>query len=439
VVGSASQRAAAMTDSAKTSAPAPAPAGARGQNGQTGQPGQPGQPDIDEFAHIPSPRTRHPLLALAAAALALYLVIHVRHDLRYTLSPAEPLELGDAHVTFSPRTTVSGLDNRYVRVRATPDRASGLEVDTKGSWTFSQFFRVLGTGDRLVVHRLPSPLPAASAEDDVIEGRLVRFGELPFEDAVRAYFAAHVTATHFFAVDDLRAALLKARGREGAGEAGLALHDRAGDPVTLAPDEPLVVDVARPDEVRVGLPRERFPDCVSGAGSPEPCTDGAAARAEIERRGGVIVADKGLIKVDAPNAPAPGALVLGTGPPPTERWTFIARFPADKREAALSALGEIDRKVEIRDARESVRVRVSELAVVDEGLSLRPGGGSERRLSPAAIAAVRTVATVHVPDDAYLLVEGDRPRDHWPTLFLALAVAVFGVVNLSTLAREMRK
>ena len=66
---------------------------------------------------------------------------------------------------------------------------------------------MLGTGDRLFVHRLPSPLPAARAEDDVFEGRLVRFGELPFEDAVRAYFSAHVAASHFFALDDLRAAL----------------------------------------------------------------------------------------------------------------------------------------------------------------------------------------------------------------------------------------
>jgi len=206
-----------MTDRAKTNAAAPAPTSDRGRGG-----GQNG--GTDEFAHVPSPRTRHPLLALAAAALAFFLVWHVRQELRYALSSAEPLDLGEARVTFSPRTTMTGLDNRYVRVRGTPDRESGLEVDTKGSWTFSQFFRVLGTGDRLFVHRRESPLPPARAEDDVFEGRLVRFGELPFEDAVRAYFAAHVAASHFFALDDLRAALGAARG--GA----LALRDRAGDP-----------------------------------------------------------------------------------------------------------------------------------------------------------------------------------------------------------------
>jgi hypothetical protein len=401
-----------MTDRAKTSAAAPhgtGPASARERGGASGG---------DEFAHIPSPRTRHPLLALAAAALAFYLVFHVRHELRYALSSGTPLELGDARVTFSPRTTVTGLDNRYVRVRGAPDRDSGLEVDTKGSWTFSQFFRVLGTGDRLFVHRRESPLPGFKAEDDVFEGRLVRFGELPFEDAVRAYFSAHVVASHFFALEDLRAALAGPRG--GA----LALRDRAGDPVTLAPDDVLAVDVSRPDEVRVGLPRDRF-------------LDGGAARAELERRGGVIVGALGLVRVDAPGAIPAVPLSMGGGPPPIERWTFIARFSGPAREAALGALADLDHKVELRDARETTTAHVSELSVAGDVLVV--AGTSARRIPWATIAAARTLATVHVPDDAYLLVEADPPREHLPTLFLALAVAVFGVVNLSALAREMRR
>jgi hypothetical protein len=398
-----------MTDRAKTNAAAPAPTSQRGQDA--------GQDAGDEFAHIPRPRTRHPLLAVAAAALAFYLVFHVRHELRYALSTGEALDVGEARVTFSPRTTMTGLDNRYVRVRGTPDRESGLEVDTKGSWTFSQFFRVLGTGDHLFVHRRESPLPAARAEDDVFEGRLVRFGELPFEDAVRAYFSAHVVASHYFALEDLRAALVAARG--GA----LALKDRAGDPVTLAAVDLLSLEVRRADEVRVGLPRERF-------------VDGAAARAEIERRGGTIVVDKGLVRVDAPGAAAGGALSFGDGPPPIERWTFVARFEGPGREAALSALGELDRRVEIRDARELVRAHVSELAVADDALVVSLDGAAPRRLSWTTLAAARTLATVRPADDAYLLVEDDHPRDHLPTLFLALAVAVFGVVNLGALARQ---
>jgi hypothetical protein len=411
-----------MTDRAKTTDPAPAPS-ARGRGGV--------EDAGDEFAHVPPSRTRHPVLAAAAAALAFFLVFHVRHELRYTLSSSEALDLGDARETFAPRLTVSGLDNRYVRVRGTPDRESGLEVDTKGSWTFSQFFRVLGTGDRLFVHRRESPLPAERVESDDFEGRLVRFGELPFGDAVRAYFSNHVVATHFFSVPDLRAALASSRG--GA----LSLRDRAGDPVTLAPDAVLAIEVQRPDEVRVGLPRDRF-------------LDAASARAEIERRGGKIVQEKGIVQVDAPGAVAAGPLSMGGGPPPIERWTFVVRFEGPGRDAALSALGDLDRKVEIRDARDTINALVSEVSAGDDGLHLPEratgGAGVVRNLGPgerlvawSAIPAVHTVATVGVPDDAYLLVEGDRPREHLPTLFLALAVAVFGVVNLAALVREARR
>jgi len=116
-----------MTERAKTSADAPAAAGAAAA------------PAVDEFAHIPSPRTRHPVLAAAAAALAFFLVFHIRAEVRYALSPSAPVELGDARTAFSPAglPAVAEVANRYVRVRGTPDRESALELDTKGSWVFS--------------------------------------------------------------------------------------------------------------------------------------------------------------------------------------------------------------------------------------------------------------------------------------------------------------
>src|SRR5688500_14432741 len=47
----------------------------------------------DEFANVPSPRARHPILALLGVALALYLVWHVRDDVVYALSPGTPVDL----------------------------------------------------------------------------------------------------------------------------------------------------------------------------------------------------------------------------------------------------------------------------------------------------------------------------------------------------------
>ena len=94
-----------------------------------------------------------------------------------------------------------------MRIHGTPDRESALELDTKGSWVFTQFFRILGTGNRLFVHRRENPLPAFKAEHDVFEGRLIPFRDLSFEDAIRGYSASHVSATHFFRPEDFRRAI----------------------------------------------------------------------------------------------------------------------------------------------------------------------------------------------------------------------------------------
>src|SRR4051812_43939932 len=184
---------------------------------------------VDEFAHIPRRRARHPVITLAGALLAFFLVFYGRRDLRYALSSGEPVDLGNAAVLFSAGTARDELATRYVRVAGVPDRESALELDTKGSWVFSQMFRVLGTGDRLFVHRLKNPLPAALAEADVFEGRLIRVDELPYAEAIRSYFAKHVTATHYFATD---AALKALAGRSQ--NAPLTIADRGGDPVSLS-------------------------------------------------------------------------------------------------------------------------------------------------------------------------------------------------------------
>ena len=372
-----------MTDTAKTQ-PAPGdPAGA-----------------VDEFAHIPRSRARHPIVAAAGALLAFFLVFHSRGDIRYALSSRQPTDLGAARVMFAPGHDVTGIENRLVRVAGAPDRESALELDTKGSWTFSQLFRVLGTGDRLFVHRRENPLPAERAEADVFEGRLTRVDDLPYAAAIRAYFAKHVSATHFFAPEALTRALA---GRQQG--APLSVIDRGGDVVSLGPAEELAVEVSKPDEVRLGLPRAPLRD-----------RSRRARRDRIARRRDCRVARPGQGGAAGRRARAGP---LSSAPPPPERWTFVTRFPADRRTAALGALGDIDRTVEIRDARETIATRASELAVAGEGdaaaLVIRPAGGSdERKLAARDIAAIRTMAPVVIPEGAYLLTEGDIRASIWP-------------------------
>jgi hypothetical protein len=388
-----------MTDPAKTNAVAGGAAGV-----------------VDEFAHIPRVRARHPIIAAAGALLAFFLVFHIRHDLRYALSSSAPLELGAARQSFGTGKVGNDVDNRYVRLSVIPDRESALEIDTKGSWVFSQFFRVLGTGDRLFLHRRESPLPASRAEADVFEGRLIRFDELSFADAIRGYFGRHVTATHFFAPE----AFVRAVAGRVAGGA-IALADRTGDTVSLGGDEAISVEVVEPDQVQLGLPRARF------ATEPE-------ARAAITSRGGEVLASRGLAKGASASGPESGP--MSAAPPPPERWVFVARFAPTRRQAALDELGDVDRLVEIRDARETVTARLADLAAVGDGLVVRPAGAPERRLGAAEIAAVRTLAPVVISPDAFLLVEGDQPREHLATIFFALMLVMFGTVNLMGLIRN---
>jgi hypothetical protein len=378
---------------------------------------------VDEFAHIPSSRGRHPLVAIAAAALAFFLVLHNRHDLRYALSSSEPFDLGRASAVFGSGHATSGLENRLVRVSGLPDRESALQIDTKGSWVFSQFFRVLGTDNRLFLHRRESPLPAGLAEADVFEGRLIRVAELPFAASIRGYFATHVAATHFFAPEALAKAL--ATRRPGA---PLTLADTSGDVVSLDERETIGIDVSERDQVKIGLPRDRFP------------TE-EAARAALTSRGGEIVSALGAVK-SKPRGGAPESGPLSATPEPPQRWTFVVRFPPAAAQSALDAIGNLGREVDIRDARQTVDVKLEDVSALADGqgvvgLTVRPGQGPPRRLEAPTIAAVHTMAPVVIPDDAYLLVEGDRPREHVPTLLIALILVMFGAVNLVGMAREL--
>jgi len=121
-----------------------------------------------------------------------------------------------------------------------------------------------------LVRRAADPLPAELAAHDVFVGRLMRFSDLSYQEAIRRYFAGHVSATHLFAPAEVRSALAAASG------GSLTITDLLGDRVTLAANDELVIDVDRPGHIRVAFPRARF-------------ADQAAARAAVEQQGGQVI------------------------------------------------------------------------------------------------------------------------------------------------------
>src|SRR5262249_46627612 len=109
-----------MTDPAKPQ-PAGAPAGTVARDSSS---------VVDEFAHIPRRRARHPAFTVGGALLAFFLIAYGRRDLFYALSPGEPVDLGSAPALFASGSKGAGeMVNRYVRVAGVPDRESALELD----------------------------------------------------------------------------------------------------------------------------------------------------------------------------------------------------------------------------------------------------------------------------------------------------------------------
>ena len=377
-----------MTDETK---PTPPPAEGPVPDGLAVPAGQ------DEFAGIPSSRGRHPAIALGTAALACFLIFQIRSDLRYALSPGPAQDLGDARRLATAKPEAWPV-NRYVRVAGHADRESAVVLDTQGSWHFTQFFRLLGTNNRIFVRRAADPLPAELAAHDVFVGRLMRFSDLSFQEAIRRHFVGHVSATHFFAPADVKVALAQASG--GA----LALTDLLGDRVPLAANDELVIDMDRPGQMRIEFRRERFPDRDK-------------ARAAVEQQGGQVVE-------------APGDTV------DPKRLALVVAFPPERRDLALQALGDMDRELHIQPARITHKARVADLGATAEAIVAKSAGAEPQVFPVAQIQGIGTLAAVQIPDDALILFEGERPRDHLKSLVIAAFLLGFAVINLLALRRR---
>ena len=245
------------------------------------------------------------------------------HDLRYALSSGAAARAGRGarrrsradKATATSRTATCASPAR-------PTARARSSSTPRGRGCSRQFFRVLGTGDRLFVHRRENPLPAARAEADVFEGRLIRFDELPFADAIRGYFAKHVTATHFFAPD----ALLRGAGRRAAGGAAVARRSRRRHGGAGARTRRWRSRSSSPTRCSIGLPRARF------------ATEDATRAPRSTSRGGEVLASRGLVKAAAPPSAGASGLLVGAPPPPA-RWTFVVRFPAARRAGRAGRAG----------------------------------------------------------------------------------------------------
>jgi len=180
----------------------------------------------------------------------------------------------------------------------------------------------------------------------------------------------------------------------------LLMSDLLGEKVTVAPTDDLSVDVARPADVQVDLPRKKFRDL-------------AAARAAVEAHGATVLEDATRAGED-------------------KSISLVITFPAEKRDQGMSAISDLDPLVRYRPVRTTYTVRAGDLSAGKEGLLVKVGAET-KELSLTQILAIRTVAAVQIPDDALILLEGDRPAEHYKTVVVAVFLLGFAVLNLLAL------
>jgi hypothetical protein len=345
--------------------------------------GEPGAPSDDEFASLaPAPRPRSPLVALAVIALAGVLGWHLRDDLVYALRPRAAVDLGDARKLAAPF-----VDNTYVTVRGQPDRRNALAIEPKGGRDRQLFFRLLGTGTRLLVRALP---PERRVDlDEQWSGRLRRVDALSYAPSLREYYANEVRAARYLALDGFRAALQSGHFDE--------LRDRTGEPLTLAPSSTLGIDVLFADRLQVTLPKEKFPS-------------EADARHELER--------------------------LGLTPSPLDGTDEVFRYfvdaPAAKRNEVVAKLESSGIGFAV-DA-SHLENRLEELSLVGDTLRR----GTKDVVPWAAVQAVSVDAPIRIADDAWVVAEGESPESFLWAPALLVMLAAFAVFNVWYLARARR-
>ena len=335
-------------------------------------PGAPIPPDAldPELLKLSVPPTRrNPLVAVAVLLVGALLLYKMRTDLAYALQPQQPQELGEAAEALKAGKLAAAAGG-YVRISGLPDRRNALAFDPKGSRLRTQVFRILGTGGAASQVIVATPGVSAVLAENRFTGRLRRFEDVYFADAVADYFK-QTQVLRALDLGKLRALPV------GPLPQTLTTTDRAGEPLQVAKDQELLVDVLFADDLRVLLSKDKFPS--------EP-----DARREIERVG----------------------LPHGPGIETKDGFGYVLRLPAQGLErqrvlAQIDALG-----IWLWHRIETYRLPLGALSVTPAGLVL-PGPDAltqpaRYQLTASTEPGARARGPRWCPDDR---ARGSCPRD----------------------------
>jgi hypothetical protein len=344
--------------------------------------------DDDLASLAPAPRGKNPLVAAAVVALAAVIGWHLVDDARYAFASRTPTDLGDARSLAARGAALA--DNHYVTIAGQAERRYALYLEPKGVRARQTIFRVLGVAPGLFV------VGADSGErSDLSErwtGRLRHFDAMSYAGSLRHYYATETEVTRYLALDALKAALLS-----GAAD----LRDRMGQPLGVASDQKVVVDVVYPGELKVYLSKDKLPSL-------------ADARHELDRLG----------------------LTPSAGEETKDEFVFIVPMPDARKNEIIGKLS--DKEMAFQPHEERLTVPFSRLREAYKGDELVFNCDEPLKLRWAQVKAVGVPAPVTIGSDAFMLLEGDAPAQYWwAPLLLALLVA-FAAFNVWYLVRAIR-
>jgi hypothetical protein len=356
--------------------------------------------EIDpELISLPRLRGRiGPVLAASMVVFSAYLFLRLIDDLAFSRQAPEPEELASPAALLA-QPDVDDIDNRFVRMRAVPDRAFAARVQSSRANQGSRLAPAQGSDDRLWLMIDGSVWTAGILYEEVYAGRVRELDDLPFAEPLRQHVAQRPPAPRFVAPEAVRTALTTAAGK---------VASPAGDAIAVSADTPVHVYETAPDRVRIeAIATERLPDAAAWS----------RALAEI-----------GLVGAEATAAAKPEAMPGGQG------WLFT-----------VPATGDVDAiATALRDARLVPAARVlpleivhettwGQLAVRDDALMVAGTAVPWRQISWVTPIVPRVV-----PDVAWVLVADESPASYWYVLPLCAVLGISVLLFTWALARVLR-
>jgi len=359
------------------------------------QPREPGEPFPDDAVDpelIALRRTSEgvgPVLCVSVLVFCAYMMVSLRADLKFSREPDTPREI-DAVADL----LADDLQDRYVNVRAVPDRGFAAMVATGEAVGGSRAVPVLGSSDAVWLYTDGNPWSAAVAYNEFQQGRLRPLDDLPFADGLREFVASQPPSPRYISLAAFQQAL-----QEGSS----TVVDPAGSVLPITPDTQVVLsEVAR-------------------------------GHAELIARATVDRLDEPAWNLALGNA---GVLPAGGRPYQSDEFALWYRVPAPEGLAAIKAklVAQNLFAVDVRPVVEARNVAWSELQVARTGLRI-----GDHEVLWTDVSRISLAVPHRIPNDAVILLTHEQPELYWYLLPIYVLMGLFALLFAWALTRSLRR